>query len=59
MNYLNCSLNEVSWDDKDIIVMNSVIIKSPYTDTHCELKDSKANTQALEHVKKIVRFFFK
>lgn len=51
------TLNEVSWDDKDIIVMNSVIIKPPYTDTCCELKDSKANNQALEHVKKIVKKF--
>ncbi len=34
--------------------MNSVIIKPPYADTCCDLKDSKSNNQALEHVKKIV-----
>lgn len=51
------TLNEVAWDDKNIVVMNSVVIKPPYNDTSCHPKNEKANNQAVEHVRKIVKKF--
>lgn len=51
------TLNEVSWDDKNIVVMNSVVISPPYTDTCCHGLNEKANNTAVEHVKKIVKKF--
>lgn len=51
------TLTEVKWDDKKIIVMDSVIIDPPYEVTSCRSRKTGDNTQALEHVKKIVNKF--
>jgi hypothetical protein len=51
-------LNEVSWDDKNIVVMNSVVISPPYNVSSCHSRNEKENLQAFEHVKKIVIYFF-
>ena len=45
-------LQEVEWDEKKIVVMNSVVIEPPYEVDNCFIK--KGDTRALEHVKKIV-----
>ena len=49
------TLNEVSWEGKNIVVMNSVVINPPYTETNCHRRSEQTNSQAIEHVKKIVR----
>jgi len=51
------TLNEVEWNDKKIVVMNSVIISPPYDVNSCTCKNGENNSQALEHVKKIVKKF--
>lgn len=51
------TLNEVAWDDKNIVVMNSVVINPPYTEASCSRRSEKTNNQAIEHVKKIVKKF--
>ena len=49
------SLNEVEWEDKNIVVMNSVVIKPPYDVNSCQSRSGEAHP-AVEHVKKIVNF---
>lgn len=51
------TLNEVAWDEKNIVVMNSVVINPPYTDTSCRGLNEKTNNTAVEHVRKIVKKF--
>ncbi len=46
------SLNEVEWDGKKIVVMDSVYISPPYDVASCYGKNG--DNQAVEHVKKIV-----
>lgn len=50
------TLEDVKWDDKRIIVMNSVYIEPPYDVNSCHGKNGD-NHQAVEHVKKIVKKF--
>lgn len=56
-NYSNLRLNEVDWEGKNIVVMNSVIISPPYEIENCKSRNGEQN-QAVDHVKKIVNFFF-
>jgi len=51
------TLSEVEWDEKNIVVMDSVVIKPPYDSASCHSKGNRENHQALEHVKKIVKKF--
>lgn len=51
------TLNEVEWDDKNIVVMNSVVINPPYNEASCYGRSEKSNSQAIDHVKKIVKKF--
>ena len=48
------TLEEVEWDGKNIVVMNSVVIKPPYDVANVHSKTGE-NQQAAEHVKKIVK----
>jgi len=50
------TLNEVDWEGKNIIVMDSVVVKPPYDVTSCFSRNGD-NNQAVEHVKKIVKKF--
>ncbi len=48
-------MNEVEWDGKNIVVMDSVVIYPPYDVASCHGKNGQDNQQAVEHVKKIVK----
>ena len=50
------TLNEVDWDGKNIVVMDSVVIEPPYDMSSCRGRNGD-NGQAVEHVKKIVKKF--
>ena len=50
------TLNEVDWDGKNIVVMDSVVIEPPYDMSSCHGRNGD-NVQAVEHVKKIVKKF--
>lgn len=50
------TLNEVEWEDKNIVVMNSVVITPPYDVNSCHSRSGEAHP-AVEHVKKIVKKF--
>lgn len=51
------TLNEVEWDNKNIVVMNSVVIKPPYDENCCHGRTERSQSHAIEHVKKIVKKF--
>lgn len=51
------TLNEVTWDEKNIVVMNSVVINPPYNVSSCHGRSDKENQHTIEHVKKIVKKF--
>ncbi|CAF0801360.1 unnamed protein product [Brachionus calyciflorus] len=50
------TLNEVEWEDKNIVVMNSVVISPPYDVNSCHSRNGETHA-AVEHVKKIVKKF--
>ena len=52
--FLGQRLNEVTWDEKNIVVMNSVVINPPYNVSSCHGRSDKENQHTIEHVKKIV-----
>ena len=52
INFVFFRIEEVDWDEKKILVMNSVVIEPPYEVSNCLIK--KGDSRALEHVKKIV-----
>lgn len=50
---------DITWkDDVKIVVMNSVVISPPYKESDCEPTSPKADKQALNYVKSIVRKFW-
>ena len=51
------SIDEVKWEGEDIIVMNQVRIVAPYNPDQCQGYRNNS-TQAVQHVKKLVRINF-
>lgn len=50
------TLNDVEWDGKNIVVMETVVINPPYDVVSCHGRNGE-NLPAVEHVKKIVKKF--
>ena len=48
--FLNCSIKDCKWQEKNIIVMDDVVISPPYQIENCKGKEGSA----LSHVRKIV-----
>lgn len=49
-----CSIKDCKWQEKNIIVMDDVVISPPYQVENCKGKEGSA----LSHVRKIVSMFY-
>lgn len=51
---------DVRWENQNIVVMNTVVIKPPYRVDDCKVfKECPGNAQVLAHISKIVSIFNK
>jgi len=48
---INRTIDDVSWDGKNILVMKEVLISPPYGPENCK---AQSDSQALKHVRKVV-----
>ncbi|PVD31136.1 hypothetical protein C0Q70_10414 [Pomacea canaliculata] len=55
MNSISKTIVDVRWENQNIVVMNTVVIKPPYRVDDCKVfKECPGNAQVLAHISKIV-----
>ena len=48
-------IEDIRWEDKDIVVMGQVRIKAPYRPVDCIAANQRAHSQQKDYVQKLVR----
>lgn len=55
---INKTFNEIDWLENDIVVIDEIVISPPYRPENCSLKNKNSKSDALDHIRKLVKKFY-